>query len=409
MREGASTVIDRGISTPRTGLPFVPIVTSDPIYGTVELPDWTRPLLTCPAVQRLRWIALSNVPSLTYPMIAGVSRYAHSMGVALLADRMARRLGMNDDDHRSLVCAAILHDAGIPPLGHLTEESFSMCGCPIDHEDMLRSIILRQGRLFLQVPSGQRMGVSDALSRINVDAQRVFGAILGRNDLGRVLKSDMDIDNIDNVVRIYRLTGDDSGYDPDQLARRFFVDADSTAKDDWAEVRRRLYSRLMFSIPDFSLKATTKRHICSLLRSRLEKECPDGVDSSTLFHDILFLHDDQFRELLAKEVPESIGMSYSHVDRIVAKGWIDCGSTPILDRLRAAVTDIAPEYYLDYIPDKRVKDASGRFGSGALVGAFCVTAGSREADMECAAVFRTWRVAPIDDIGGQPSFQTELF
>ena len=398
---------DRGISTSRAGLPLVPLVTSDPIYGTVELPDWTRPLLTCPAVQRLRWIALSNVPSLSYPMIAGVSRYAHSIGVALLADRIARRLGMSDDDYKSLVCAAMLHDAGIPPLGHLTEESFSMCGCPIDHEDMLRSIILEQGRLFLQAPGGQRMGVTDALSRVNVDAQKVFGAILGRDELGVVLKSDMDIDNIDNVVRIYRLTGPDSGYDPYQLARRFFVDADSTAKDDWAEVRRRLYSRLMFSIPDFSLKATTKRHICSLLRGRLANKRANDVDGSTLFHDILLLDDAQFRELLAKECPESIGMSYSRVDRIVVKGWIE--STLVLDELRGAVTNIAPEYYFDYIPDKRVKDANGCFGSGALVGAFCMTAGSREADMECAALFKTSRVASIDELGGQPSFQAELF
>ena len=170
------------------GASSVPLVTWDPIYGRVHLPNWIRPLLTCPAVQRLRWIALSNVPSLSYPMIAGVSRYAHTLGVAFLADRIARRLGMSEDDYKSLVCAAMLHDAGIPPLGHLTEESFALCGFPVDHEDTLRSVILGQGHIFAQMPDGQRVGVSDALSRMNIDAQTVFGAIVGRNSLGAFLK-----------------------------------------------------------------------------------------------------------------------------------------------------------------------------------------------------------------------------
>ena len=398
-------------SNVRGGLPSVPLVTSDPIYGTVELPGWIRPLLTSAAIQRLRWIALSNVPSLSYPMIAGVSRYAHSLGVTLLADRISRRLGMEMDDRKTLVCAAMLHDAGIPPLGHLTEQSFELCGYPIDHEDALRSVILEQGRIFSQMPNGQKVGVSDALVRMDVDALEVFEAILGRNDVGRLLRSDMDIDNIDNVVRIFRLTGDDSGYDPYQLAMRFFLDGDGKAKNEWAEVRRRLYSRLMFSMPDFAMKATTKRYICSFLEKRLAEHRAGHLDDSTLLQQILFLHDSQLYELLAQECPASAAMSYGQFDRVVAKGWVDCGSDPVVRGLREAIDDVGEGYYFDHIPDKRVKDASGCFGSGALVGAFCVSSGSQEADIACASVFRNWRVASIDEDAdsARPSIQPELF
>ena len=398
-------------SYPAGGSQAVPLVTSDPIYGKVELPEWIRPLLISPAIQRLRWIALSNVPSLSYPMISGVSRYAHSLGVTLLADRISLRLGMDENDRKSLMCAAMLHDAGIPPLGHLTEEAFARCGYPIDHEDALRAVILDQGRIFSQMPNGQKVGVSDALSHINVDAQRVFDAVVGQNELGRILKSDMDIDNIDNVVRIYRLIGKDSGYDPYRLAIRLFVDDDYAAKSEWAEVRRRLYSRLMFSMPDFAMKATTKRYISMYLKERLLSVCTDRIDSSALLQEIMFLRDSQFCELLAEEYPASANMAYGSVDRIVRLGWLDTSSQPILDELQSAVDNVGNGYYFDHIPDKRVKDASGEFGSGALVGAFCVSSGSREADQTCGSVFRRWRVASIDKNthSGEPSIQPELF
>ena len=401
----------QGTSHPGRDLSSVPLVTSDPIYGIVTLPTWIRPLLMSPAIQRLRWIALSNVPSLSYPMIAGVSRYAHSLGVTVLADRIAQRLRMEADDHKSLVCAALLHDAGIPPLGHLMEESFGLCGFPLDHEGALRSVILEQGRIFSQMPSGQKVGVSAALAHMNVDALKVFGAILGQNELGRFLKSDMDMDNIDNVARIYRLTGDDPGYDPCGLAIRYFVGGDGTAKDEWAEVRRRLYSRLMFSIPDFALKATTKRYICAFLRERWGQGPEEDLDGLASLHSILFLHDSQLWELMARECPGSAGLRYGQIDRVVAEGWVDCRSGPVLGGLRTAIDDVGADYYFDYIPDKRVKDPSGRFGSGALVGAFCESSGSWEADQACTATFRTWGVRGIEDHrgAGRPSTQAELF
>ena len=285
---------------------FVPLVTSDPIYGEVCLPEWVSPLLVSPAVQRLRRVALSNVPSLSYPMIAGVSRYAHSIGVAYLAHRIAPRLGLSSEEHKTLICAALLHDAGIPPLGHLTEESFDLCGYPIDHEDTLRSVILEQGRIFSQMPHGENIGVSRALSQVNVDSLKVFEAILGRNELGRLLKSDIDIDNIDNIVRIYRLTGTDVGYDPLDVAMSVFVFGEDLARVEWRDVRYRLYSKLMFSSHDFAIKATTKRNICLYLRKRLRDYAGTNLPGSKLLQELLF-HDDY--QLRAQICLQLVGIS----------------------------------------------------------------------------------------------------
>ena len=344
-------------------------------------------------------------------MIAGVSRYAHSLGVTWLAVQIAQHLKMTDDDYKSLVCAALLHDAGIPPLGHLTEESFDLCGHPIDHEGSLRSLILEQGRIFAQMPSGRKIGVSDALSKIDVDASRVFDAVLGRSDLGHYLKSDIDIDNIDNIVRIFRLTGNESGYDPHKLAVRYFVSGDNTAKDEWADVRHRLYSRLMFSIPDFAMKATTKRLICSYLRLRFEEDGNVGAEHSEILQEILFFNDSQFFTLLADESATAADMAYGRTDRLVTHGWIERRSTPVLNSLRTAIHDVGDGYYFDHIPDKRVKDSGGGFGTGALVGAFCISTGSRESDKACESAFRNRQVAPIyhNIDPTQPSIQRGLF
>ena len=75
------------------------------------------------------------------------------------------------------------------------------------------------------------------------------------------------------------------------------------------------------------------------------------------------------------------------------------------------IDDVGHDYYLDYIPDKRVKSANGRFGSGTLVGAFCTSAGSTQADKACTSVFKTSGVAAIGERtgAGQPSIQSALF
>ena len=78
--------------------------------------------------------------------------------------------------------------------------------------------------------------------------------------------------------------------------------------------------------------------------------------------------------------------------------------------IRDDIQKIGGEYYFDYIPDKRIKDSCGKFGSGALLGVFCASKGSSQLDQDCASVFDRWQVAPIEGRGEsvRPSIQLSL-
>ena len=344
----------------------------DSIYGKCEIPDWLEALVKTPIVQRLRWIALSNIPSVTYPMIAGVSRYAHSLGVAHLAMVLSRSLQLPNESHRTLVSAALLHDAGMPPLGHLTEEALSNLNFDYDHEQSLKIVIFDHGQRFEMMPDGEKVGVTEAMEKGHLDSELVFNSIMGQNEhLSRFLVADMDIDNIDNVIRLYRLiyhTG--YGYDPENIAVNHFSprNISSVYRDQWDQVRKDLYTKLMFSIEDFAQKATIKRLIQTYLKKKFTYESPDRVVAS-----IRFLNDYQFLNVILSSLEqsgESCSFFSGNFDRIVCFGWQDSITKEKLRGIKSRIDNINENYYCDFILDKRFKNPNNAGHRGALIGIF---------------------------------------
>ena len=234
------------------------MIINDFLYGKYEVNDWILPLVHSPVVQRLRWVSLSNIPSISYPMIAGVSRYAHSLGVSILADKVSDSLKLDLESKKELMTAGLLHDAGMPPLGHLTEEAITDLGETFDHEDSLNLVIFGEGRRFITMPNGQKINLTETLNKANVNSENVFNMILGKGDLGSLISSRMDLDNLDNIVRMYRLiSSNDVGYNPSEVACDYFASDKDKIEifDTWMKTRINLYNKLMFSIPDFSQKA----------------------------------------------------------------------------------------------------------------------------------------------------------
>ena len=341
----------------------------DSIYGHYTCQSWLTPLIETPVVQRLRWVALSNIPSLTYPMISGVSRYAHSLGVSHLGDVLATELRLSDSEHRSLVCAGLLHDAGMPPLGHLTEESLNAIGIKFDHEESLRIILLEDGKRFQQMPDGEKIGLTEAINKIHGDSEKIFEAIVGNGKVGKYLASSMDIDNIDNVIRLYRLIfPNDKGYMPEDIVRKHFIQNSKCDehKKLWDSAREKLYTKLMFSIDDFKQKATMKRIIKAYLLYELEDNEEGAVVDS-----IRFLNDSEF---LMKILNKLTGTEHScsfysgKFDNLISYGWVDLCSKIELLKIRDLLA--RDNYYFDYIPDKRFKKEQGSNERGALVGLF---------------------------------------
>lgn len=343
----------------------------DSIYGEFVHKDWVRPIIVTPVMQRLRWIALSNVPSLTYPMISGISRYAHSIGVSHLADILSDSLNLNETDRKNLVCAGLLHDAGMPPLGHLTEEALASLDVNFDHENSLRSILFEEGRRFSLMPDGEKVGLTEAINRIHADSNQIFDAIIGNGKLGQYVASNMDIDNIDNVIRLYRIIfPDQEGYNPEQIVQGYFVPNSNSQdfKNKWDLIRERLYTKLMFSIDDFQQKATIKRMIKAYFL--VESGNKEGGISKVVDR-IRFINDSQFLAEIFKcisNTTEHTSFYSGKHDNLIIYGWIEEIDKPGLIELRDKITN--GNYYFDYIPDKRFKGKSTQNKKGALVGLF---------------------------------------
>src|SRR5689334_29998 len=114
----------------------------DPLYGCITLDGFIAALITQPELQRLRDVRLSNINSLLLPGAANVSRFEHSVGVAHLADLCAKQLRLDDCDRRTLIAAAMMHDVGITPFGHLMEEAIVLSGEQFDHERRIGQIFV---------------------------------------------------------------------------------------------------------------------------------------------------------------------------------------------------------------------------------------------------------------------------
>lgn len=358
----------------------------DFLYGHYTAEPWLVRLIKTPIIQRLRWIALSNVPSLTYPTISGVSRYSHSLGVSKLGCILADGLGFSAEEKRTLACAGLLHDAGMPPLGHLTEEALDLLGIDFDHEESLRIILLDEGRRFSQMPDGLKVGVNAALEKAHVDSQQVFAAVKGEGVLGQYLAAKIDIDNIDNVIRLYRLIFEnDLGYHPADLAIKYFSGQPefNAAASLWESVRIKLYTKLMFSIEDFAQKATIKR----LVHSYIVEKRKEKADSELIDH-IRFLNDSQFFSEIIETMStkgQAVSFYSGKYDNLISYGWVDSASKQELKGIRKIFNEAGNSIYFDFIPDKRTKipESSNR---GALVGLFSFERVTRKVEDEAVSL-----------------------
>jgi HD superfamily phosphohydrolase len=98
----------------------------DAVLGIHALSPLEVSIIDTPFVQRLRGISQTALASLTYPS-ATHNRFEHSLGVSILASRMAKALSDNrfKVDETSMMeirIAGLLHDIGHGPFSHASED-----------------------------------------------------------------------------------------------------------------------------------------------------------------------------------------------------------------------------------------------------------------------------------------------
>jgi HD superfamily phosphohydrolase len=244
----------------------------DALYGEIELCSEIYELIKCPLVQRLRQIRLSNIDSMSMPGIANVSRYEHSVGVAYLASQIGFQHRLPQNDRLIIQAAALLHDTAITPFGHLVEEAIRYLGWDYKHEAKWSilfgsSEVKELGGIDLQVYLGHESGLrrwGNKTFGVNAEGvlKEILDAIMGQGRYGQCIAGEMDLDNLDNVMRIaYHMGLPVNRHLPLAIAQSIEGAGENTGavfSDDsvgliaqWLQLREDVYNKLMLSRADF--------------------------------------------------------------------------------------------------------------------------------------------------------------
>jgi HD superfamily phosphohydrolase len=173
----------------------------DPLYGYVAITPLEKDIIDTRVVQRLRRLRQLAGAEFVYPG-ANHTRFEHSVGAMHLAGLMAENITEDETEIQALRLAALLHDVGHGPFSHIFEEILAKKDQ--NHED-ITSWLIRNSELADIIRDG---GFNpDDLSRLAIGKlekkERLF--------LNQVIRSSVDVDKLDYIVRDSFHTGAEYG------------------------------------------------------------------------------------------------------------------------------------------------------------------------------------------------------
>jgi len=242
----------------------------DELYGPIEFPDYLIPIITSPELQRLRDVRLINVFSTSLASLSDVRRITHTLGVAglflRLKPRFLRAAKMDSQLCKTIEIACLAHDVATPAFAHLFEyELKKKTGW--NHEDQLESIIkgtYRPEGKYHQIYFGNQLSLNARILELGVDPEQVCRTIRGKAPYSQLISGTIDLDNIDNVFRMYNALGikkcQNVVYEivdlmiPNQEDLIFRKKA-LPAIQFWSEARRSCYNLLLFDEQTLSSQA----------------------------------------------------------------------------------------------------------------------------------------------------------
>ena len=189
-------------------------------------------------VQRLRHIELSAVPIWIGSKVATVSRYQHSLEVG----KLSLLVSDGDKDERLLLtAAAVLHDVGVGPFPHLSDQAMREA-LGFSHEGALKFAF-----------ENSPLKDSLVLDNYGLNLGEVASIVEGKHRLSRFLHGFPDLDNADNIYRFIisapgRPLGEPS-YSPCGIARSMSLnEEEQTFPEDlkrrWISDFKKTYSYL---------------------------------------------------------------------------------------------------------------------------------------------------------------------
>lgn len=173
----------------------------DPLYGYVAITPLEKDIIDTRVVQRLRRLRQLAGTEFVYPG-ANHTRFEHSVGAMHLAGLMAENITEDETEIQALRLAGLLHDVGHGPFSHIFEEILAKKGQ--NHED-ITTWLVKNSELSDIIRDGG-LNPND-LSRLAIGKLEKKGRLF----LNQVIRSSVDVDKLDYIVRDSFHTGAEYG------------------------------------------------------------------------------------------------------------------------------------------------------------------------------------------------------
>jgi HD superfamily phosphohydrolase len=179
----------------------------DPVYGYVYIIEAEKDIIDSYPVQRLRRLRQLAGAEYVYPG-ANHTRFEHSVGVMFLAGKVVENPNIsqivNDEDAEAVRIAGLLHDVGHGPFSHVFEHLLTK-KLNKTHEDITRWLI-------------KNSELRDLLGKLGYKAEYIAELAAGsvhqseKAFLNQIIRSSIDVDKLDFVVRDTYHTGAEYGF-----------------------------------------------------------------------------------------------------------------------------------------------------------------------------------------------------
>ncbi len=179
----------------------------DPVHGYVYITEVEKEIIDSFPVQRLHRLRQLAGAEFVYPG-ANHTRFEHSIGVLHLAGLLAENPNLSEhlseDEAQMIRIAALLHDVGHGPFSHVFEHILTKF-LNKTHEDMTTWVI-------------QKSELRDVVNSLGYDPDLIGKLAVGslhkpgKAFMDQIIRSSVDVDKLDFVVRDTYHTGAEYGY-----------------------------------------------------------------------------------------------------------------------------------------------------------------------------------------------------
>jgi uncharacterized protein len=176
----------------------------DPVHGYIKITEEERAIIDSPFVQRLRRIHQLAGAYMVYP--GGVhTRFEHVVGTmhvaGLIAESIADKANLDEEQIQELRLAALLHDVGHGPFSHLFEEVLTE-KTHLGHEDISQRIVLESD-------------IGEILEKYGISPKRMSQLCVGKQKthafMNEVIAGGLSADIMDYLLRDSYFTGVEYG------------------------------------------------------------------------------------------------------------------------------------------------------------------------------------------------------